>query len=65
MWILIGVVAGSLVVSSHDNKEACEGRAVTLREAKVAAKCVEAPGISSTFRTYQGAITLCGNGTCQ
>lgn len=43
-WIMIAVVAGSLVVSGHDTKEACEGRAAMVREAiKGAAKCVEGP----------------------
>ena len=44
-WICIGLLAGSLVTSLHDNKEACEGRAVTLREAKASAKCVEMPSL--------------------
>lgn len=42
-WICIGLIAGSLITSLHDNKEACEGRAVSLREAKATAKCVEMP----------------------
>lgn len=43
-WIMIGVIGGSLVVSGHDSKEACEGRAAVLREQKVPTKCTEAPG---------------------
>lgn len=46
-WICIGMLAGSLVTSLHDNKEACEGRAATLREAKVLAKCVDMPNATS------------------
>ena len=42
-WICIGLLAGSLVTSLHDTREACEGRVVMLREAKVSAKCVEIP----------------------
>lgn len=55
-WICIGLLAGSLVTSLHDNREACEGRAVTLREAKASAKCVEmsTPGI--TFGTLNCCV---------
>ncbi len=50
-WICIGLLAGSLITSLHDNKEACEGRAVTLREAKASAQCVEMPKPALTFTT--------------
>ena len=41
-WIFIGILAGSLVTSGHDTREACEGRAVIMREQKVErGKCVE------------------------
>ena len=40
-WICIGMIAGSLITSIHDNREVCEGRAVILREAKATAKCIE------------------------
>lgn len=44
-WVMIAVIANSLVVSGHETKEACEGRAAIVHEqAKVEAKCVEAPG---------------------
>lgn len=52
-WICIGMIAGSLITSLHDTKEACEGRAYSLREAKAVAKCVEMP--SSTI----GFVTTC------
>jgi hypothetical protein len=42
-WICIGLLAGSLITSLHDTREACEGRAVVLREAKALAKCTEMP----------------------
>ena len=48
-WICVGMLAGSLITSLHDNKEACEGRAVTLRESKVTAMCVEMPKTVSYF----------------
>ena len=40
-WILIGILAGSIVTSGHPTREACEGRAVILREQKASARCVE------------------------
>lgn len=41
-WIFLGLLAGSLVTSAHDTREACEGRAVIAREKGVErGKCVE------------------------
>jgi hypothetical protein len=41
-WVLIGLFAGSLIVSQHDTREACLGREAVLKELKAAAtKCVE------------------------
>lgn len=57
-WVLIGTLAGSLITSLHDTREACEGRAVILREQKVAVKCVEMPGGLSV------STTLCGGFGC-
>ncbi len=67
-WICIGMIAGSLITSTHDNKEACEGRAVTLREAKAVAKCVEMPkqGVSFSLSTSSSSICVLGvDGKCQ
>lgn len=51
-WVLIGTFLGSTLMSVHDSREACEGRAVVLREAKAAVICVQAPsntiGITTT-----------------
>lgn len=62
-WIFIGLLAGSLVTSQHDTREACEGRAVVAREAKVErGKCVElapAYGISSG-----SSFMNCKDGIC-
>lgn len=58
-WLCIGVLAGSLLISQHADKEACEGRAVTLREKGAAAKCVEAP----QNVTSSGRLRLLGGGT--
>lgn len=40
-WLLIGTLLGSIVTSNHDTREACEGRAVLLREKGAAVKCVD------------------------
>ena len=46
IWILVGMISGSLVVSQHETREACEGRAVILKERHISVTpCVE-------FRTY-------------
>lgn len=59
MWVLIGLVGSSLVVSQHDTREACEGRAVVLREQKVQAKCVEFPkGMTSGTASYITTVPL-------
>lgn len=53
-WILIGIVAGSIVVSGHDTEEACKGREAMLLKQKIPAKCVEAPGRGSSL-IYSGS----------
>lgn len=58
-WILIGVLAESLIASGHETREACEGRAVLLREQKAAVKCVEAPGQAVTFSTSTTIVPCC------
>lgn len=59
-FILIGILAGSLIVSGHETREACEGRAVLLREQKAAVKCLEAPrsttGATSTMYFTPGQL---------
>ena len=61
-WILIGIVAGSLVTGQFASKEACLGRAATLRELKIEAKCVEAPSNLSNF-VIGGSVTT-STATC-
>jgi hypothetical protein len=55
-WILIGTMAGSLITSLHDTREACEGRAVILKEQKAIVKCVEMPPVSGSLY-YNGGYT--------
>lgn len=63
-WILIGSLLGSFVHSEHDSREACEGRAVMLREKAVVAKCVElSSGLSTTSIIPNGVLCLGPNGT--
>ena len=50
-WILIGIVAGTLVTGTFKEKEACLGRVATLHEQKIEAKCVEAPGYTGVTST--------------
>jgi hypothetical protein len=59
-WICIGMLAGSLITSTHETREACEGRAVILREAKASAKCVELPS-RPTALWNGGVFTPCAN----
>lgn len=42
-WILVGYILNTLISQGFDTREACEGRAVLLREQKAVAKCVELP----------------------
>lgn len=62
-WIMLGIVAGSLVVSQFATKEACLGRVATLREQKIEAKCVEAPRSSSGI-IWNGGQLLCTDKSC-
>ena len=55
-WLLIGVVAGSFVVSGHTTEEQCLGRKAILDKQKIIASCVKAP---SNLTTYNGTVTLC------
>lgn len=65
-WIFIGLLAGNLVTSGHETREACEGRAVIAREAKVErATCFQLP-TGNLMLTGSGTyISTCGNGICQ
>lgn len=62
-YLLVGYLLNSLIISEHDSREACEGRAVMLRESKAAVqvKCVEAPPAGAAVST--GSTTLYFNGT--
>ena len=45
-WILIAILGGSLLTSTHENEEQCLGRKAMLEKTYIglSAKCVEAPG---------------------
>ena len=59
-WILIAVVAGSIVTSGHETKEACMGRVATLQEQKITAACYSAPAPAYTSSsTNVFCITNC------
>lgn len=63
-WIFIGLLAGSLVTSTHETEEACLGRAEMLRKKEVVGRCERAPATG----IISGATTLrlfdCNNGIC-
>jgi hypothetical protein len=53
MYVLIGILLGSIVTSVHDSREACEGRRVVLAEKNVVAECKSMNNYtSSTGNTY-------------
>ncbi len=59
-YLLIGTLLGSIITSPHDTREACEGRAVLLREKGATVQCVTNTHTLST----SGTVLLCGNSTC-
>lgn len=62
-WVFIGLLGGSLVTSTHDTREACEGRAVMMREQKVErGRCYEMPPYGLTITS--GTNTLCYSNSC-
>lgn len=69
-WIMIAVVAGSILVSGHKTKEECLGRAAIVHEQiKAAADCVKAPTGGLTWYSGSNAVIApgiaCGvNVTC-
>lgn len=57
-WIFIGTLLGALVTSTHDNREACEGKAVVLREKGVSGSCHnETSSINLTGTVYYGTTS--------
>lgn len=42
-WLFVGILLGSAVSSQHETREACEGRAVLLKEKGVIGQCYETP----------------------
>lgn len=62
-WIFIGMLLNSIVTSDHDSREACEGRAVLLREKGVIGKCVEQQqqyGLTFGSQSNQNQLILNG-----
>lgn len=52
-WLLIGVVAGSLIISPHTTEEGCEGRkAMVLKTEGAKAKCNEFSKLIGTDSGY-------------
>ena len=75
-WIFIGAVAGSLVTSAHDTKEACLGRKAILAENKIVGECFDrgpktsswtnlTPSDPNTVLSVCGAGYVWTNGSCK
>jgi len=66
-YLLIGTLLGSIITSEHKNREACEGRATLLREAKASVQCVRNSS-NGTFIIQGGYNGIpcrwVNNGTC-
>lgn len=59
-FILIAFLSGSLITSIHDTREACEGRAVILREAKATdVQCVARSTPRTSLSTRSEGFSLC------
>lgn len=56
-WILVGTLLGSIITSQHDSREACEGRAVLLKEKNANVKCIEQS--ITTFSTHSCSGVVC------
>ena len=57
-YVLLGYALGQLFAAEMPNREACEGRAVLLREQKAIVSCVEAPrGLGLTTSSSHMVIT--------
>jgi len=65
-YVFIGILLGSLVTSTHPTREACEGRAVMLKEKGVVGECEPAPS-SGINLSYGSNIvpSLCSDGSIQ
>lgn len=60
VWILVGLVAGSLVTSQHDTEEACLGRKALLEKQAVSAKCVPLGQTTTHFFTGNNLVLTPG-----
>ena len=63
-WVFVGILMGTVVTSTHDSREACEGRRVVLAEKGVNGKCVELSATRSYTGTTIAPLTICGTITC-
>ncbi len=63
-WVLIGLLAGSLITSQHQNEEDCLGRKAMLERQKVErATCVELKQWGTLSSGSTGICFLKGDGT--
>lgn len=59
MYIFIGILLGSIVTSTHGDKEACLGRKAILQEKGVIGDCVPEPFTGIYLgNSYSGSSTI-------
>lgn len=63
-WIFIGLLAGSLVTSTHETEEACLGRAEVLKKKDVVGRCDKAPTSGLTINGSGSIRIWCGGSPC-
>jgi hypothetical protein len=49
MWLLVAMVAASIMVSGHPDRAACEHQMAELQAQNVPAKCIAEPALNGTF----------------
>lgn len=64
MYLFIGILLGSIVTSTHDNREQCEGRATILKEKGVTGQCVQQSSTLTGFVTTNPSLRYCNPGQC-
>lgn len=63
-WICIGLLAGSLVTSLHENEEACRGRQAMQSKAGATSDCYKMPSKGLFGTSYSGNILTLPNSSC-
>jgi hypothetical protein len=66
MWILTGLLLGSLITSTHDTQEACEGRKALLSREKntINLECRHATSTATGSKLIMGCTAIYADGKC-